>query len=80
MPVSLLTIPYELREQVLTYLLYQEDCIRLQHPVENPDIFMPPVVQVCKVLREEAIGVFYRVNTFIWTIDPEAVRLAICSK
>ena len=77
MPNSLLTIPYELREQVLTYLLYREDNIGLHHASATRDHLMPPIVQVCKLLREEAIGIFYHVNTFEWTIDPDTVGLVL---
>lgn len=60
-------------------LLYQEGSITLQRPVESPSVFTPPIVQVCKMLREEAIRVFYYINTFTWTIDPEAVSSTSCS-
>lgn len=75
MPVSLLDLPYELREQILAAVLCHEDSIILQCPVETRDVFTPAVTQVCKLLREEAVRVFYHVNTFVWTIDPEAVSL-----
>lgn len=73
MPVSLLTLPYELREQVLTTLLSHRGNIKLQAPIETRSLFASPIMQVCKPLREEAIRVFYQVNTFTWVIDPEAV-------
>jgi hypothetical protein len=73
MPTSLLALPYELREQILMPLLYEEGSIKLQRPVESPAIFTPPIIRVCKLLREEAVKVFCRVNTFTWTIDSEAV-------
>jgi hypothetical protein len=73
MPVSLLTLPYELREQILTTLLSHKTNIRLQDPVENRAIYTSPITQVCKPLREEAIRVFYQVNAFTWTVDPEEV-------
>lgn len=73
MPVALLTLPYELREQILTSLLRKGGSIKLQHTVEDPAIFTPPISQVCAILREETIRIFYHVNTFTWTIDPEAV-------
>lgn len=73
MPVSLLTLPYELREQILTTLLNHKSNIRLQQPIENRTVFTPPITQVCKPLREETIRIFYQVNAFVWTIDPEAV-------
>jgi hypothetical protein len=74
MPASLLNLPYELREQILGAVLYHEDCIKLQYPAENPGVFTPAVTQVCKILRDEAVRVFYHINSFVWTIDPEAVR------
>jgi hypothetical protein len=73
MPISLLTLPYELREQVLTTLLSHKSNIRLQPPIENRTVFTSPIMQVCKPLREEATRIFYQVNAFTWTIDPEAV-------
>jgi hypothetical protein len=73
MPVSLLTLPYELREQILTTLLSHKLNIRLQTPIENRAIYTSPITQVCIPLREEAIRVFYQVNAFTWTIDPEEV-------
>jgi hypothetical protein len=75
MPVSLLTLPYELREQILTTLLSHKPNIRLQDPIENRAIYTSPITQVCKPLRGEAIRVFYQVNAFTWTIDPEDVSL-----
>jgi hypothetical protein len=77
MPISLLTIPYELREQIITYLLYQEDRIGLQHPSATRDHLTPPIAQVCNLLREEAIGIFYHINTFEWTLDPDTVSLVL---
>jgi hypothetical protein len=71
MPVSFLTLPYELREQILTTLLSHKSNIRLQHPIGNRAVFTSPITQVCKPLREEAIRIFYQINTFTWTIDPE---------
>jgi hypothetical protein len=77
MPSSLLTIPYELREQILAYLLYQEDSIGLQHPSATRNRLVPPMVQVCRSLREEAIAIFYHINTFRWAIDPDTVSLVL---
>jgi hypothetical protein len=73
MPVSLLTLPYELREQILTTLLSHKLNIWLQNPIEDRAIYTSPITQVCIPLREEAIRVFYQVNAFTWTIDPEEV-------
>lgn len=77
MPVSLLTLPCELREQILTALLLQSGSIRLQHNVGCKAVFTPAVSQVCRVLRDEAVRVYYRVNAFTLTIDPEEVSLDI---
>lgn len=77
MPVSLLTLPCELREHILTALLLQSGSIRLQHDTGCKTVFTPAISQVCRVLREEAVRVYYRVNTFTLTIDPEEVSLDI---
>ena len=79
MPVSLLTLPYELREQILTALLSHKANIRLQSPIENRAVFTPPIAQVCKPLREEAIRIFYQINAFTWTIDPEEEAVSFYS-
>lgn len=73
MPVSLLLLPYELREQILTSLLSTEGSIMLQCRGKSRSIFTPSISQVCQVLRDEAIQVFSRVNTFHWSTDSEAV-------
>ena len=77
MPVSLLSLPYELREQILVSLLCKSASIKLQRTTESKGAFTPPISQVCRLLRYEAVRVFYRVNTFTLTIDPEAVSLNI---
>ena len=73
MPVSLLTLPYELREQILTSLLCKGGSIKLQQTTECKAALRIPISQVCRILRDEAVRLFYRVNTFTLTIDPEAV-------
>jgi hypothetical protein len=73
MPALLLTLPYELREQILTLLLCKSGSIVLQQCKGSKRIFNPPVSQVCTILREQAVQVFCQVNTFTWVIDPEAV-------
>ena len=70
---SLLSLPYELREQILTSLLCKSGSIKLQHTTDSKTAITPPIAQVCRLLREEAVRVFYKVNTFTLTIDPEAV-------
>lgn len=77
MPVSLLTLPYELREQILISLLCESGSIKLPHTANRKSAFTPPVSQVCRLLRDEAVRVFYEVNTFTFIIDPEAVSLDI---
>jgi hypothetical protein len=73
MPMSLLTLPYELREQILTALLCKGGSIKLQQTTECRAAWKLPISQVCRILREEAVRLFYQVNTFTLTIDPEAV-------
>ena len=73
MPMSLLSLPYELREQILVSLLCKSGSIKLQRTADNRSTFTPPISQVCRLLRDEAVRVFYKVNTFTLTIDPEAV-------
>ena len=73
MPVSLLSLPYELREQILISLLCDSGNIKLQRTADKKSTFTPPVSQVCRLLRGEAVRVFYKINTFTLAIDPEAV-------
>lgn len=72
-PVSFLSLPYELREQILISLLCKSGSIKLQNSTEYKADFTLSISQVCRSLREEAIRVFYQVNTFTLTVDPEAV-------
>ena len=77
MPASLMTLPYELREQIIQPLVRTPGTVGLQHPLwADKTVFVLPIAQVYKALRKEAIEVFYRANVFLWKIDPEAVRLA----
>jgi hypothetical protein len=77
MPASFMTLPYELREQIIQPLVRTPGTVGLQHPLwADKTVFVLPIAQVCKALRKEAIEVFYRANVFMWKIDPEAVRLA----
>lgn len=76
MPASLMTLPYELREQIIQTLVRTPGTVELQYPLwADKSVFVSAVAQVCKSLRKEAIEVFYRANVFVWKIDPEAVRL-----
>ena len=77
MPVSLLALPCELREQILTALLLQSRSIRLHHNTGCKAVLTPAISQVCRVLRDEAVRVYYRVNDFTLTFDPEEVSLDI---
>lgn len=71
---SLLKLPYELRERILLPSLRQKGAIELQYPVwAEKAVFTHPITQVCRQLREETVQVFYRVNVFIWVIDPDEV-------
>lgn len=85
MPASLMTLPLELREQILLPIVKPEEAgtIKLQYPLwGDKTVFVPPIMQVCKELRQDAIQVFYRGNVFMWILDPEAVRswgASVCS-
>jgi len=77
MPASFVTLPYELREQIIQPLVCTGGTIGLQYPLwADKTVFVPPIAQVCKSLRNDAVEIFYRANVFVWKIDPEAVRLA----
>lgn len=74
---SLLSLPIELIDQILATVVYVEDTIELQYPISVcKSIFVSPITQVCKALREEAIKGFFLVNEFTWVMDPEEVREA----
>jgi hypothetical protein len=77
MPASFMSLPFELREQILFPVVQVDGTIGLQYPLwadTNRSVFVPPIAQVCKSLREEVFQFFYRANVFLWLIDPEAVR------
>jgi hypothetical protein len=70
-----MTLPYELREQILFSVVQARGTIQLQYPLwGDKSVFVLPIAQVCNDLREEVFQVFYRANVFVWLIDPEAVR------
>jgi hypothetical protein len=76
MPASFMTLPYELREQILFSVVQARGTIQLQFPLwGDKDVFVLPIAQVCKDLREEVVQVLYRANVFVWLIDPEQVRV-----
>lgn len=77
MPVSLLALPCELREQILTSILYQRAGIRLRQNIVRQADHTPPISQVCRQLRDETIRVFCRVNAFTLVVDPEEVSLGL---
>ncbi|KAK6430354.1 hypothetical protein LTR95_013494 [Oleoguttula sp. CCFEE 5521] len=71
---SLLTLPYELREQILIPNLRQQGTIELQYPIwadSGKIVFTQPMMQVCKKLRQEVIPLFYQQNVWVWVLDPE---------
>jgi hypothetical protein len=77
MPASLMTLPYELREQIIQPLVRTPGTVGLQHPLwADKTVFVLPISQVCKALRKETVEVFYRANVFVWKIDPEAIGFA----
>lgn len=76
MEASLLSLPAELREQIIAPIVYSRGTIEIQYPIwADKSVFVPPITQVCKSLREEAIQAFYRVNVFTWVMEPEGVRI-----
>jgi len=77
MPASFMTLPFELREQILIPIVRTRATIELQYPLwadTDKSVFAPPVAQVCRELREEVFQCFYRTNVFVWKIDSEPVR------
>lgn len=76
MKASLLGLPAELREQIIGQVVYNRGTMELQYPIwADKSVFVPPIFQVCKPLREDAIQAFYRVNVFTWVMEPEGVRI-----
>lgn len=72
MPASLLTLPFELREQIFKRELKAIGTIELQYPIwADKSVFVHPLTQVCRSIRNEAVQIFYRNNVFVWVIDPE---------
>ena len=72
-----MTLPFELREQILIPVVRTQATIELQYPLwadTDKSVFTPPVAQVCRELREEVFQCFYRANVFVWKIDSEPVR------
>lgn len=77
MPASLMTLPFELREQILIPIVRTRATIELQYPLwadSDKSVFASPIAQVCRELREEVFQCFYRANVFVWKIDSEPVR------
>lgn len=77
MPASFMTLPFELREQILIPVVRTRATIELQYPLwadTDKSVFTPAVAQVCRLLREEVFQCFYRANVFVWKIDSEPVR------
>jgi len=72
-----MTLPFELREQILIPVVRTRATIELQYPLwadSDKSVFAPPVAQVCRELREEVFQCFFRANVFVWKIDSEPVR------
>ncbi|KAF2719793.1 hypothetical protein K431DRAFT_286431 [Polychaeton citri CBS 116435] len=67
---SLMGLPYELREQILQPVLLSSDLLETQPPLwgSNAD-FVHPVMQVCRLLRAEALETFFRTNRFRWVFS-----------
>jgi hypothetical protein len=68
--MSLLQLPYEIRQVIFQYALRQKGTIELQHPFwAHPSPFPQPLFQLCRLLCDEALRAFYESNTFLWVID-----------
>lgn len=75
MTATLEGLPTELLEIILLPLLQQTGTVELQAPIwADKTVFVPPIYQVCKRLRQEAIRIFYHSNVFVWVIDPDEIR------
>lgn len=65
-----MTIPAELRQIILRYVLAVDGCISIKQPIwTTKDVYVPAVTQVCRSLRGEAIEAFYNVNVFMCHVD-----------
>lgn len=74
MPASLLSLPGELRDQILVPLVRAKGTIELQYPLwADKSVFVPPIAQVCRTLRSDFVQLFYRSNVFVWKLEAEAV-------
>ena len=72
MSASLLSLPYELRANILLPLLNHKGTIELQQPIwADKSVFVHPLTQVCHCLRAQTIALFYQANVFVWVLDPE---------
>jgi hypothetical protein len=66
----LLSLPYELRQQILRFCLLESGTIELQRPLwVGHETFTQPLFRTSKQLREEALEAFYKANTFVWVVD-----------
>lgn len=64
--VSLLGLPYELREQILKYALKSRGAVELQYPAwSGLSVFNNPLFQISRSLRQESIAAFYEVSETI---------------
>lgn len=74
MPSSLLSLPSELRDQIFLPLVRAKGTIELQYPLwADKSVFVPPISQVCRMLRSDSLQLFYRSNVFVWKLEAEAV-------
>ncbi|KAK5107604.1 hypothetical protein LTR62_000998 [Meristemomyces frigidus] len=61
---SLLTIPPELRNDILQQVLIDTKVILIQSAPTREEPLEPPLLFVCKQLRNEGLPIFYGANTF----------------
>ena len=66
---TLLSLPYELRQQILRLSLTQVGTLELQLPPwTGYEHFRQPLFRTCKQLRHESLEAFYNGNTFLWIV------------
>lgn len=77
-PANLLTIPQEIRDEILNYLLIQMHSVRLHHGngfiydlVKQPYLALS---STNKQLRDEAAYIFFKKNKFSWAVIYELRR------
>lgn len=68
---SLLSLPYELRQNIFSFAVKDIGTIELQKPTWSylQPQFEEGIFITSRQLRDEALEAFYKCNTFLWIID-----------